>query len=130
MKKRVAIYVEKEIWIELRKRCLDLGCSVGDYLVGLHKTGNVVKASKAEKSTKYEKAVEGVGMNQNPPFEVNADKIAELRATGYFSPQPKKESEPVKETPFHRMRRLHPNDMCMKCRELNKNCKCEGLNDI
>ena len=38
MKKRVTIYVEENVWKDIRKKAIDEGKSAGDYLVDFHES--------------------------------------------------------------------------------------------
>lgn len=121
MKQKVTISVDGEIWEKFSELKWERRKSVSQMVEDLIRESLGRNSSTAEQGFCKPK-VEG----SSPSSGSKTEKIAELKATGYFNSKPKEDPEPVKETPFQRMRRLHPNDMCMKCRELNKNCKCEG----
>ncbi len=48
MKKRVMIYVDSDDWTNVRLKCITLGLSAGDYLIGLHKGSGTVINPKME----------------------------------------------------------------------------------
>ena len=52
MKKRVTIYVEEDVWKDIRKKAVDEGISAGDYLVGFHES--LVENTKPLKPSNYE----------------------------------------------------------------------------
>jgi hypothetical protein len=126
--KRVTISVDERWWGGVRVAALREGVSVGKFLMGMYPVAEKhVKADRSDKSVKADKHEDVVKADDVKKLD-KSDKIAELRSTGDFNPQPKtpEAKVEVKETPFQRMKRLHQNDQCLKCGELNKNCKCEG----
>ena len=52
MKKRVTIYVEEDVWKDIRVAALNSGESAGDYLVGFHES--LVENTKPLKPSNYE----------------------------------------------------------------------------
>ena len=46
--KRTTIYVDEKVWLGIRKHCLEIDKSVGEYLVGLHLGKETPKQEKVK----------------------------------------------------------------------------------
>jgi len=95
--KRVTITVDEGWWKSVRIKALGLGVTTSGYIMGMRYGGDPVieKSEKANKSLKSDKSEK-------------ADEVVRSE----------------KESPRERMKRLHPNDVCMGCRNYNKDCTC------
>ena len=91
MKKRVTIYVEEDVWKDIRVAALNAGESAGDYLVGFHES--LVENTKPVKPATYEHK----DLVAEIPVEIQDAKITAknksmiVDAEGYDSEQAKLE---------------------------------------
>ena len=109
---RKMIYVpSQEVWDSVLLEAKRRNRSASNYLLSLHL--GVKGDGLSSDGPKVEVSV----VEAPPPLssDKKASKISELK--GQLSE--------VTETPRQRMKRMHPNDMCMGCKELNKNCRCK-----